>query len=424
MFELGNFPVKEVVFGSQTRWHNGSLEINRDELLSPVLEDQHIAWADLVVVNPGDKTRIINKFEAFEPRVKVKGPGVTYPAVYGRPTDTVGKGRTHRLSGIVVVGCVDWSKSSADEKSVWGRRGADGRIAPYEFLDMSGPGAVANNTAHLINICLTMEPTLGTPNSYWHESVESATWRLSDRLAQTMVGLEPPEVETFNNTPRTGLPGVVFVLHLAAEGFRKAQPTVYGMTGITAPWLLSPTELMDGAIFQGNSWRYTNNSVVSELFRRHGQDWNFLACIVDRTGEGWYKEKEVRSNRVAEMAKMIGAQGAIVASDARGYRHEDVMLTIKACEKAGIKTVFLTMEEDSEEGLARPLIVTTPELVAVVSTGRGDCPGPCPEVKQVVGARDPEEAWFHEQPPVHGRYAIRNSQDSYGYGRQSYTDDF
>ena len=47
--------------------------------------------------------------DIIEPRVKVSGPGTTYPGVWGRSNDRVGTGRTHRLGGFAVIECLDLS---------------------------------------------------------------------------------------------------------------------------------------------------------------------------------------------------------------------------------------------------------------------------------------------------------------------------
>ena len=70
MLELGTFPVDRVIFGAETRWHDGTLEIDRDELLDLVRQDERIPWTDIDVVQPGDSVRIINDYEIIEPRVE------------------------------------------------------------------------------------------------------------------------------------------------------------------------------------------------------------------------------------------------------------------------------------------------------------------------------------------------------------------
>ncbi|MCI0795665.1 MAG: betaine reductase, partial [Chloroflexi bacterium] len=40
--EIGTFPVRDVVFARQTRWDNGVLEINKDEMLQAVRDDPRV----------------------------------------------------------------------------------------------------------------------------------------------------------------------------------------------------------------------------------------------------------------------------------------------------------------------------------------------------------------------------------------------
>jgi glycine reductase len=71
--EIGNFHVKDIVFGTKTAYENGILTINKEEALAVVREDEHITEADLVIVKPGDEVRLCPVKEAIEPRVKVNG---------------------------------------------------------------------------------------------------------------------------------------------------------------------------------------------------------------------------------------------------------------------------------------------------------------------------------------------------------------
>src|SRR5690242_21080733 len=98
--ELGTFPVRDVVFGTRTCWHEGVLEIDRDALLKEVRQDPRITKAELELARPGESVRIWPVRDAIEPRVKVEGPGVAYPGICGRAIETVGQGRTHRLAGV------------------------------------------------------------------------------------------------------------------------------------------------------------------------------------------------------------------------------------------------------------------------------------------------------------------------------------
>jgi len=100
----------------------------------------------------------------------------------------------------------------------------------------------------------------------------------------------------------------------------------------------------------------------------------------------------------------------------------ETILVVQACERAGIKTILITEEEDDENGTAPPMLVTAPEVVAVVSTGTGSAPGPFPPVKKVIGAGPIGEEWYKEQEPPHGRYGTSHLNDVWGFGRQSCVD--
>ncbi len=100
--EMATFPVKEVRFGDRTGYKNGVLNINKDELVALISEDKRVDSADVDVAYPGEQTRIVNIRDVVEPRIKVSGPGCVFPGILG-PIETVGEGRTHRLSGVAII---------------------------------------------------------------------------------------------------------------------------------------------------------------------------------------------------------------------------------------------------------------------------------------------------------------------------------
>lgn len=425
MLELGTFPVGRVVAGSVTRWHDGTLEVDLDEMTALALQDERIPWASVELANPGDSTRIVNDYDIIEPRIKADGKGQTYPAIVGRQPGPVGEGRTHILGGCVVVGCVEATGAVLDDPHARARSRSPG-LTNYKFIDKSGPGAVTHS-GPCPTVCVTIQQAPEGSSEYWHEIVQRAFMRVSDRLAQVTEGLAPPQVEVFDTTPVPGLPGVVSVWHMSSielyrGAYTKVGTAVYGITRASPPWVLDPAELIDGAVAQVRSRMYTNNPLNLELLRRHGKDWNYLACMAYPTNWSMQEEKAAVSGRVARTAKMLGADGAIITTDVRGQRMIETMLTIQACEQEGIKVVFMSEEEDPEDGKAPPFLTFVPEAKAVVSTGTGGWEGPFPAVERVLGAREPERRWYEEQPPVHGRYAVSHLADHYGYGKQSYAD--
>ena len=434
--ELGSFPVDGATFGSQTRWHDDVLEVDRQELLDLVLQDSRIPSASIDIVRPGESVRVINRRALLEAKVKAAGPGTIYPGVCGRPVIPVGQGRTHRLSNLAVMLCMD-SMRLGPSSRVWSKREGGGEAGSAEerinrggFLDMSGPANLPPYDA-LNLVCLTLENPQCEEEDR-HLAINSAALKVVDRLAQTIVELDPPQMEVFDfNSTDPSLPGFVFIAHLASDewqvGPRSQRGTsVYGQTRLSAPWLLYPTEMMDGAVFMSTgrttNWHLSNSPVVANLACRHGKTCNFLGCIIQRTNWTTQQEKDLAADRAALLAKRLGAQGAIVTTDFRGQRFLETALTVQACERQGIKTVLLTGEEDNEEGTAPPLLVSFPEICSVVSTGTGGYEQSFPAVEEVVGASQPDDHWFTEKPPVHGRYGVSYITDYDGCGYQSCED--
>jgi sarcosine reductase len=417
--QVGRFPVQDIVFGGQTRWADGVLAVDKAELLELVREDPSVAWADVEVARPGESARIIRIRDIIEPKVKVQGPGVVYPGIAGRPVELVGQGRTHRLSDMTITMCGEMPERNPDGTRWWGR-------TDVTFIDMAGPGAVTP-FAHTVNLCIAMEPTHVAHADDWNRVIQSAMLRVNDRLAQATLGLEPPELRLYDLDHRhPSLPGVVFVPVLASAEYRFGPRTslgtmVYGIGRLTQPWLLQPTELLDGAVCGAYNENYTwpiLETIVPYMCARHDIAFNFLGCIVVRSNWEAQAEKELMAQRAAQLAVDIGAQGAIVTTNVRGQRFVETMLTVQALEKAGVKTVLLTEEEDNEDGTAPPLLVSAPEVVAVVSTGTGGVDVTFPPVERVLGVRQPEPYWFQERPPIHGRYGVSHLHDFYGFGRQ------
>ena len=136
--EIGNFHVRDIVFGDNTEFKDGLLTINKEETLNFVKQDERIIEAELYIVKPGDKVRLVPVKEAIEPRVKLNGnplfPGYTGELI------KAGEGRTHALKdcSLLVVG------------KHWGGF-QDG------LIDMSGEGAKYTYYSQLKNIVLVAD---------------------------------------------------------------------------------------------------------------------------------------------------------------------------------------------------------------------------------------------------------------------------
>ncbi len=387
--DIGTFPVTEVVFGSETKYNDGLLEINEDELLAPVLSDPRITKAKIEIARPGESVRIWPVRDVIEPRIKVKGPGTVYPGTCDRPVTTVGEGVTHRLSGVCVVEVADIPQHE---------KGGD-FIELY--LDMVGPWADITPYSSLVNICVVIEADSDLHIDSKNIAVHQACLAISDSLAATVKEQTPPETETFDlSTDDDSLPGVVFIpcIH-SPEHMSGSLNTfcisIYGISRLMSPWILHPNEVLDGAISCpyrtafATSWAMVNNPILLELYRRHGTDFNLKTCIALKTEWTTQQQKDLMGQQTAKMAKMFGADGAIVTWDAGGNEFMEVIRTIQHCEKNDIKTVFLTSEDLSSEGVST-MLEPVEEADAMISTGffLGDALGlgQIPAVDRVIGS--------------------------------------
>jgi glycine reductase len=365
--ELGTFPVTGASFGSHTRYDNGHLEVDKATVLAVVRRDPRIARADLELAYPGEAVRIWPVRDVIEPRLKVEGPGVVYPGICGRSITTVGQGRTHRLTGmgIVEVSSVNWHDAGGDFVEI--------------YLDMSGPWAAMLPHSQLINLCLVVEPDPGLGNEAQNEAVHNAALVVNDQIAAATRDLVPPQREVFTlREVDAALPKVVYIWCVHSPQAMSGSPTAfctatYGLTQLTPPWYLHPNEILDGALSGpyrtafAMSWTVVNNPLLLDLYRRHGVDWNFLGVIALRTEWTTQHEKQLMANQTAKLAQMLGAQGAMVTWDAGGNEFIEVVRTIQACEQLGIKTVFLTSEDDATEATPT-MLEPLPEADAIVST--------------------------------------------------------
>lgn len=367
--EMGTFPVHDVKFGKTTQWVDGNLEINKDAIIREVFAaDPRIETIDLEIAKPGESVRIWPVRDVVEPRIKVDGPGVVYPGIVGRDVTPVGEGRTHRLAnvGVVEVTNVHW-------------HGGGGDLID-QFIDMSGPLAELIPESSLFNVCVVVEPDTHIDIHEQNYAVHNAVLVVSDALARAVADLEPPELRVYETpVPESNLPSVVYVQCIHSPQAMSNSPKtfcvgVYGLSQLTPPWPLEPNEVIDGAIsgpyrtMFATSWTVANNPVVHELYDRHNVDLDFRGVVVLKTEWTTQREKEMMSAQAAKVAKMLGAEGAIVTWDAGGNEFMEVIYTVRALEREGIKTVFLT-SEDNPAGGAPTMLEPLPEADAIVSTG-------------------------------------------------------
>jgi betaine reductase complex component B subunit alpha len=384
--EIGNFHVTDIVFGDETSYKKGVLTINKNEALEFVLEDEHITEADLLIVKPGDNVRLVPVKEAIECRVKVNGstlfPGVTGDVV------PVGNGRTHALKdcSLLVVG------------KHWGGF-QDG------LIDMGGEGAKYTYYSQLKNIVLVGDTDEDFEKNEQQKKNHALRWaghKLAEYIGTCVKDLEPEDIESFELDPVTKrsddlkkLPSMVFVMQPQSQMEEMGyNDLVYGWDmNHMVPTFMHPNEVLDGAVISGSfmpvsskwsTYDFQNNPTIKELYAAHGKTINFLGVIMSNLNVA-LEQKNRSALFVAQMAKSLGADGAIVAEEGYGNPDADFIAWIVALEDAGVKTVGITNECTGRDGESQPLVALDVKADAIVSCGNVSELIELPAVETVIG---------------------------------------
>ena len=161
----------------------------------------------------------------------------------------------------------------------------------------------------------------------------------------------------------------------------------------TLTTIITPTEVMDGAIVSGNcvsscdknpTYVHMNNPVVTDLFEQHGKTLNFVGMII--TNENVYlADKERSSNWSAKLAKYLGCDGVIISQEGFGNPDTDLIMNTKKIEAEGIKTVIITDEYAGRDGKSQSLADADPSADAVVTGGNANQVIVLPPMETVYG---------------------------------------
>lgn len=382
--ELGNIFIKDVQFSNESKVENGTLYVNKQELIDLLMEDEHLQSVDVELARPGESIRITPVKDVIEPRVKVDGPGGIFPGVISK-VETVGSGRTHVLKGAAVV--------------------TTGKIVGFQegIIDMTGPGSEYTPFSKLNNVVVICEPVEGLKQHDHEKAVRMAGLKSAVYFGELGKDLTPNEVKTYETLPMLkgiekypDLPKVAYVQMLQSQGLLH-DTYVYGVDAKqTISTLLYPTEIMDGAIISGNcvsacdkntTYHHLNNPVVHDLFEKHGKEINFVGVII--TNENVYlADKERSSNWAAKLAEFLGVDGVVISQEGFGNPDTDLIMNCVKIEKKGIKTVIVTDEYAGRDGASQSLADADPLANAVVTGGNANETIELPPMDKVIGHVD------------------------------------
>ncbi len=363
--ELRRIKVDNVVFGAENGFSAGTLTIDPNWLSEALKKIQNVSDIELKIACPGEKKRIIPVKDVIEPRYRVNANYSYFAGVTGE-TAQLGDGVVNVFDGAAVV--------------------TIGDIVGFQegLIDMWGEGAKWTPFSKTNNIVVDISVVDGL-DPHEHE----ATVREVGLKAAELIGAISKDItdyqekvyemgtvfEETNKYP--DLPKVVYVEMLISQGLLH-DGYIYGVNSAQIlPTLIHPNEELDGAVISGNcvaacdkitTYQHQNNSLILDLYDKHGKDINFLGVVLTpelTTLTGKFRT----SDYTAKLCKMLGADGVIVSEEGYGNPDSDLLMICERLEKDGIKTVLVTDECAGWEGDSQPLADTSEQAVAVVSAG-------------------------------------------------------
>ena len=382
--ELGKIFIKNLEFGQETKVENNTLYVEKEKIESIVLEDERIKEVDIQLARPGESIRIAPVKDVIEPRVKVSGEGDIFPGMINK-VKTVGEGRTHALVGATVITC--------------------GKIVGFQegIIDMTGPIAEYTPFSKTYNVCVVVEPKENIETHDYEAAARKAGLKVAAFIGEAGKNVEVDEVEIFETKPLLeqakqypNLPKIAYIHMLQSQGL--LHDTYY--YGVDAkqilPTFMYPTEIFDGAITSGNcvapcdkvtTYHHLNNPVIVDLYKRHGEDLNFVGVIL--TNENVFlADKERSSDMVAKFVDFLGVDGVLITEEGYGNPDTDLMMNCKKSVKAGAEVVLITDEFPGRDGKSQSVADATKEADALVSCGQGNLIVHFPPMDKIIGTLD------------------------------------
>jgi sarcosine reductase len=407
--EIAEFPVTQIRLGRRFSYQNQVLEVDGDELMALVLQDRRVTDATLAVAIPGEKTRITGIRDIVEPRYKVSGSGQVFPGILG-PIESVGDGRTHRLSGMTVIAAAEYE----------GTIRAGTTVQRSAILDMSGPGAEISRFSSLVHLVLNFRIVPGLAELEAHTAIQLAEYKVAHQLGQITAALSSEKISIHDLSEQDPtLPNVMLLQGCITDPQHVHSGVGYYGLSLrdSMATYVHPNELFDGAVtvdttrsgrgYYPTTWDWQNHPLVLGLYEAHGRSLNFGGVILQRIRFETYHGKEVGAQNAARLADAMRADGALVTWIGGGNAFVDVMFTIRACERRGIRTTLVTYENGGKEGKDSPVLFYVSEADAVVSTGSLDRTLDLPAMDRVMGPYEEIKIFpFPGAAPVSARGAL------------------
>lgn len=374
--EIGNFYVKDIIFGEKTSFKNGILTVNKEEAIQAANADGKLKNVELHVVYPGDSVRICPVKAATEPRFRPDGRAL-FPGYTGQVT-RCGEGIIYAMKGMAVLVCGNYSSMG------------DG------VLDMSGPGAEYSYHATTKNLVIYAERINEKDLDLTlreEDELRIAAHYMAEYLGKTLKDKEPEEWERFDWEEREkiaeekNLPRVGYVMTVISQLSKGINELFLGQDCQNMmPLLVHPNEILDGFLLGGmgltgqaiTTYDCQNLPMIKRLYEEHGKTMNFVGIILSPADVS--NDMKLRNAiSTAEIADILKLDGAFVQEWGGGSNIDvDEFYLLGQLEDKGIKTVGIFAEHVGK-------MYTDPKADAIVSLGETSTIIELPTMDKVIG---------------------------------------
>lgn len=374
--EIGNFLVRDIVFGEKTAYEGGILTVNREEATKAINPLGKLKNIELHIVHPGDSVRICPVKGAVEPRFRPDGRAL-FPGYTG-PVTSCGEGTLHAMKGIAVLVCGRYSSMG------------DG------ILDMSGPGADYSYHSTTTNLVIFAERTNEKELDYTlreEDEFRISAHYMAEYLGKTLAGREPDRWECYDldegsqQAQEKKLPRVGYVMTVISQLAKGINDLFLGRDcNNMMPLLVHPQEILDGFLLGGmglagqalTTYDAQNHPMIKRLCQEHGKSIDFAGVILSPAdvSDSMKLRNAISATQIAECLKL---DGAFVQEWGGGSNVDvDTFYLLSHLEDKGIKTVGIMDEHIGK-------VYTDPKADAIVSVGETSTIIELPPMDKVIG---------------------------------------
>lgn len=363
--EFRKIKVDNIIFDKNSGYSKNTLSLCKEELINELKSIHNVEDIKVDLALPGERKRIIPVKDVIEPRYRVDSKHSYFAGVTSEVAQ-LGEGVVNVFEGAAVV--------------------TIGDIVGFQegVIDMWGEGAKWTPFSKTNNIVVDIKVVDGLSPHEHEYTVREVGLKAAELIGKISKDVKEYETKVFEigsifeeTKKYPNLPKIVYVEMLISQGLLH-DGYIYGVNSANIlPTLIHPNEEIDGAVISGNcvaacdkitTYQHQNNSIVYDLYDKHGKEINFLGIILTpelTTLSGKYRTCDY----TAKLCKMLGAEGVIVSEEGYGNPDSDLLMICERLEKAGIKTVLVTDECAGWEGDSQPLADTSEYAKAVISCG-------------------------------------------------------